>query len=117
MDALDLDIFEVGPVRRLESEAVREIVEFQSHRIVGVCLEFNAADLDHCELPPDRGVVARLLTVPHSGTTVSYIGRKHKSPIDMRMLRRKMRRGLAVVRAIKISSEVPGSDLLFQRGF
>jgi hypothetical protein len=54
---------------------VREIVEFQSHRIVGVCLEFNAADLDHCELPPDRGAVtAPFLAVPYCGTTVSYIG-------------------------------------------
>ncbi len=47
MDAFDLDIFEVGPVRRLESKAVGEIVKFQSHGVVGVCLEFNAADFDH----------------------------------------------------------------------
>ena len=47
MDAFDLDVFEVGPVRRLESEAMGEIVKFQSHRVVGVGLEFNAADFDH----------------------------------------------------------------------
>src|SRR5437763_11330276 len=29
MNALDLDVFEIRPVRRLESEAMREIVELQ----------------------------------------------------------------------------------------
>jgi hypothetical protein len=36
----------------LEAEAVGEIVELQSHRVVGIGLKFNAADLDHSSFLP-----------------------------------------------------------------
>ncbi len=44
MDALDLDVFEIGPVRRLITEPVRQIVELKPHRIVEVLLEHHATN-------------------------------------------------------------------------
>ena len=63
VDALDLDVFEIRPVRRLKSEAMREIVEFQPHRVVEVALEFDAADF-HRHVPPDLAFPSARLASP-----------------------------------------------------
>ena len=67
VDALDLDVFEIGPVRRLKAEAVGEVVELQPHRVVEVALELDAADLHRhvvssgLALPPKQRVARRFL--------------------------------------------------------
>ena len=47
VDALDLHILEIGPVRRLIAEAVGQIVEFEPHRVVEIFLEIDAANFRH----------------------------------------------------------------------
>ena len=47
MDSFDLCILKVRPVRVLETKAVAEVVELQTHVIVGISLEFDPANLDH----------------------------------------------------------------------
>src|SRR5713226_4423640 len=47
MDALDFDVFEIGPVWRLISEPMRQIIKLQPHFVVGVFLKFDAANFDH----------------------------------------------------------------------
>src|SRR6266576_1303028 len=44
MDALDLDVFEVGPVRGLVTETVRQVVELEPHAVGQILLEHDAAD-------------------------------------------------------------------------
>jgi hypothetical protein len=44
MDALDLDVFEIGPVRGLVAEAMRQIVELEAHAVGQVLLERHAAN-------------------------------------------------------------------------
>src|SRR6516162_3862389 len=44
MDALNLDVFEVRPVRRLITEAMRQVVEFQTHRIAFVFFKRHPAN-------------------------------------------------------------------------
>ena len=44
MNALDLYILEIGPVGRLKAKTMRKIVEFESHGIIEVALELNAAN-------------------------------------------------------------------------
>ena len=56
MDALDLDVFEIGPVRRLIAEAMGQIVELKPHRVVVVLLERHAANfLRHLSLRVSSG--------------------------------------------------------------
>src|SRR5712691_4427412 len=45
MDALDLDVLEIGPVRRLVAEAMGQVGELEPHAVVGVLLERHAANL------------------------------------------------------------------------
>ncbi len=47
VDALDLGVLEVGPVRVLKPEAVAEVVELQPHVIVRVRLELDSANFHH----------------------------------------------------------------------
>ena len=47
MDALDLGVLEIGPVRVLETEAVAQVVELQAHAVVEITLEFDTANFDH----------------------------------------------------------------------
>src|ERR1700734_4508869 len=66
MDALDLDVFEIRPVRRLIAETMGQIVKGKSHRVVLVLLERDAANLLRHLKPPrslwprplQRGVAA-----------------------------------------------------------
>src|SRR5258708_39089713 len=52
MDALDLDVFEIRPVRRLVAEAMGQVVELEPHRIIEVFLQRHAAYLlDHATPP------------------------------------------------------------------
>ena len=44
MDALDLDVFEIGPVRGLVTEAMGQVEELEPHAVVQVLLERDAAD-------------------------------------------------------------------------
>jgi hypothetical protein len=44
VDALDLDVFEIGPVRGLVTEAMGQIVELEPHAVLEVLLECHAAD-------------------------------------------------------------------------
>ena len=44
VDALDLDVLEIRPVRGLIAEAMRQIVELQPHAVVIVLLEHHAAN-------------------------------------------------------------------------
>src|SRR5262245_56019709 len=46
MDALDLDVFEIWPVRRLEAKAMGQVIKLQSHAVVFVLFESHAANLD-----------------------------------------------------------------------
>src|SRR4029077_10178702 len=56
MDALDLDVFEVRPVRRLIAETMGEVVEGEPHGVVLVLLERDAANLlRYSRLPPSCG--------------------------------------------------------------
>ena len=52
MDALDLDIFEVGPIRGLIAETMREVVELEPHAVGEVLLERHAANLFCHATPP-----------------------------------------------------------------
>src|SRR5882672_6645012 len=88
MDTLDLDVFEVRPVRRLKAEAMRQVVELQPHFVVGVGLEVDAADFDHLDFLPTPAVVVPRRSVPYCGTTVSYIGRNCKAPRAVNFLQR-----------------------------
>ena len=54
MNAFDLDVFEVRPVRRLIAEAMGQIVERQSHRVVLVLLERDPAYFLHHSILPVR---------------------------------------------------------------
>src|SRR4029077_5860452 len=52
VDALDLDVLEIRPVRRLITKTMRQVVELQPHRVVEVFLERDATYLlDHQSLP------------------------------------------------------------------
>ena len=44
MDAFDFDVFEIGPVRGLIAEPMREIGEFEPHTVVGVFFKHYATD-------------------------------------------------------------------------
>jgi hypothetical protein len=44
MDALDLDVFEIGPVRGLVAETMGQIVELEAHAVGQVLLERHAAN-------------------------------------------------------------------------
>src|SRR5712691_7118961 len=49
MDALDLDVLEIGPVRGLVAETMGQVGELEPHAVVGVLLERHAANLfRHC---------------------------------------------------------------------
>src|SRR5581483_164767 len=45
VDAFDLDVLEIGPVRRLVPEPMGQVVELEPHRVLEVLLERYAADL------------------------------------------------------------------------
>src|SRR3984957_11267540 len=57
MDALDLDVLEIRPVRGLEAEAVGQVGELQPHAVVVVLLEHDAADFLRHEFPPGHAIV------------------------------------------------------------
>src|SRR5262249_17998410 len=44
VDALDLDIFEVGPVRGLITETMGQVIEFQPHAVFKVLFKHHAAN-------------------------------------------------------------------------
>jgi hypothetical protein len=44
VDALDLDVFEIGPVRGLVAEAMGQIVELEPHAVLEFLFERHAAD-------------------------------------------------------------------------
>jgi hypothetical protein len=44
MDALDLDVFEIGPVRRLITEAMGQAVELKAHAVVQILLERHSTN-------------------------------------------------------------------------
>ena len=44
VDALDLDVLEIGPVRRLIAEAMGQVVELQPHAVLEVLFERHAAN-------------------------------------------------------------------------
>ena len=44
VDALDLDVLEIRPVRRLIAEAMGQIVELQPHAVLEVLFEHHAAN-------------------------------------------------------------------------
>ena len=44
VDALDLDVLEIGPVRRLVTEPMRQIVELKPHLVLEVLLEHHATN-------------------------------------------------------------------------
>jgi hypothetical protein len=46
MDALDLHVLKIWPIRRLKTEPVGQIVEFDSQGIFEIVFEFDAADVD-----------------------------------------------------------------------
>src|SRR5262249_21132962 len=54
MDALDANVLEIGPVRRLITKAVGQVVKLKPHAVVEVLLECDATDflchrnLSHC---------------------------------------------------------------------
>jgi hypothetical protein len=52
VDALDLDVLEVGPVRGLVAEAMGQVVELEPHAVVEVLLERDAADFLGQGKPP-----------------------------------------------------------------
>ena len=54
VDALDLDVLEIRPVRRLVAEAMGQVVELEPHRVVEVLLERHAADLLRQNGLPER---------------------------------------------------------------
>ena len=58
VDALDLDVLEVGPVRGLIAEPMRQVVELKPHVVLEVLLERHATNfLRHaCVLPPAHSV-------------------------------------------------------------
>src|SRR6478736_3907138 len=45
MDALDLDVFKIRPVRRLITKPVGQVVELESHLVLEVLLEHHATNL------------------------------------------------------------------------
>jgi hypothetical protein len=51
VDALDLGVLELRPVRVLEAEAVAEVLELQPHAVVEISLELDAANLAHRKSP------------------------------------------------------------------
>ena len=91
VDAFDFDVFEIGPVRRLVPEAMGQIVERKSHRVVFVLLERNPANfLRHATLHVSSGLPPALVAfgpnatsetyVPGYGTSVSNSGGLDKPP-------------------------------------
>src|SRR6185312_6168048 len=49
VDALDLDVLEIGPVRRLVPEPMGQVVELKPHVVLEVLLEHHATNsLRHC---------------------------------------------------------------------
>src|SRR3974390_1351233 len=52
MEACDVDVFEVWPIRRLIAEAVRQVVELQSHRVVFVFFKCDPANCLRHGAPP-----------------------------------------------------------------
>ena len=52
VDALDLDVFEIRPVRRLISEAMGQVVELKPHPVVEVLLERHTANFLRHGAPP-----------------------------------------------------------------
>jgi len=51
VDAFDLHVLEIGPVRALVAPTVREVDELQPHRVIEICLELDAAHFDHSGPP------------------------------------------------------------------
>lgn len=47
MNPFNFHVLEIGPIRALETPAVRKIGKFQAHRIVHIGLKFNTAHFDH----------------------------------------------------------------------
>src|SRR5271166_3897991 len=84
MDALDLDVFEIGPVRRLEAVAMGEVVELEPHGIDEIALELDAPNRDRHSAPPvpsgDQPLAAlQRLTVSHNNAYVSQYSQVSKS--------------------------------------
>src|ERR1700758_5148397 len=52
VNALNLDVFEIRPIRRLKSETMRQVLELKTHRIVAVGLEIDAANRYGHSCPP-----------------------------------------------------------------
>ena len=64
VDALDLDVFEIRPVRRLVAEAMGQIVELEPHGVVVVLLERHAANfLRHATPPSSTPTYATLIAL------------------------------------------------------
>src|SRR5262249_2464404 len=59
VDALDLDVLEIGPVRGLVSEAVGQVVELEPHAVVQALLERDAADFLGHAVPPNEPPLSR----------------------------------------------------------
>src|SRR5215468_3372530 len=60
VNALDLDVLEVGPVRGLVTEAMGQVVELEPHAVVVVLLERDAADFLGHGTPPYTRIMVRL---------------------------------------------------------
>src|SRR5262249_48818863 len=64
VNALDLDVLEIGPVRRLIAEAMRQIVELQPHAVVVVLLERDTTNFCYHGTPPFRMAIDAAHYVP-----------------------------------------------------
>ena len=47
VDAFDLDVFEIRPIRALEAPSVRQVVKIEPHRILQIRLELDPPNHDH----------------------------------------------------------------------
>src|SRR5215468_11014112 len=62
VDALDLDVFEVGPVGRLIAETMREVIKLEPHAIGEILLERHPTNLFcHRNALPYTHMTARAL--------------------------------------------------------
>src|SRR5262249_55021496 len=99
VDALDLDVFEVGPVRRLITETMRQIIELEPHAVVVVVLERHAADLFRH---------GNSSLYPHHGTFVLQVGATAKSSARARNARAR-RHAAAAARCCSSARRVASS--------
>src|SRR5262245_14954744 len=69
VDSLDHDVLEIGPVRRLVTEAVGQVVKLESHGIFEILFEYYAANSSgHGLLPFSRMFCLYSDPLPASGS-------------------------------------------------